>query len=114
MSLVPFLKLAIALIKGDDAEATALRIQKRAVAALKAQIAAKEAHTLTLEDVLESALENLEKRTVNNGVLIEDNITYITELLKAQRAIKEAEEKLEDHKASILFLQNQLIKTTKA
>lgn len=107
-----FVALVVATLKGDEAEATGLKIQKRASAAIRAQIAAKEAKTLELEDTVDSAKEALEKAFINSGNLIDNNAEYIRVLLVANRTVKEAEEALANHKEEIVFLSTQLVKAT--
>ena len=103
-----FLALAVAMITGDDAKATSLKIQKKAVAGLRAQIAVKEAKTLTLEDNVESAQEYLEKVRVNSGSLIKDTDSYIINLLGANKLLKEQEAVLKSHEDVIAFLRKEL------
>ncbi len=105
-----FLKLAIALIVGDDAEAKSLKIQAKANAAITAQIAVRQAQTLDLKENLEIAKENAEKALANNGNLIsaEGKDLYISGLFNARDAVKRAEEALEKHLAVISFLESQL------
>lgn len=103
-----FVKLVIATIKGDEAEATALKIQKKATAALRAQIAVKQSTTLTLEDTVESAVEALASARINNGNVISDNTNYIHNLLRAKTTLDAAEIALEDHLETIAFLQAEL------
>lgn len=103
-----FFKLILAVIKGDDAEATAIKIQKKAIAALTAQIAAKVYHTLTLEDLLEAAEVELGVARVNGGDLITDNDKYIRVLLTRKMEFDTAVENLNTHKKTIKFLEEEL------
>jgi len=103
-----FVKLVVATLKGDDAEVLGLKIQKRAIAAIRAQIAAKEAKTLELEDAVDFAKDALVSARMNGGVVIENNSTYIQLLMRANVSLQEAEEALADHKADIEFLTNEL------
>ena len=103
-----FLDRVVSIIKGDDPESIGKKIQKRAVAALTAQIAAKEAHTLILEEALENAKENQEKALLNSGNLITNNDGYVLGILRASRDTEEAEEKLADHKQDIDALKASL------
>lgn len=104
-----FFKLALAVIKGDEAEATALKIQKKAIAVLTAQLSAKECHTISLEETIEEAEERLALHRVNNGCAITDNVKYIENLLTCRHALKLAELALKTHKEEIDFLKKELI-----
>jgi hypothetical protein len=76
-----FVNTVIAIIKGDDAEVIGLKIQKRAVAVLTAQIAVKVCRTLSLEGIEDLAEDNLNKARVNNGTLIVNDDQYIQNYL---------------------------------
>jgi len=103
-----FVALALAIIKGDDAEATAIKIQKKAISVLTAQIAAKECHTLTLEENLESNEHELATARVNGGNLIKDNTSYITILLTRRNSVSLSKEVLNNHLEEIEFLRDEL------
>jgi hypothetical protein len=113
VKLPTFVKLLIATIKGDDAEVTAIKIQKKAKMFLKAQIAVKEAHTLALEAEVEEAIERLVKVRTNGGDLITDGENYVCSLLAYNRTVIEKEGTLEKHLKNITFLEEQLALVTK-
>lgn len=103
-----FIQLVIAAVKGDDAAAVGIKIQKTAIAQIRAQVAAKNAHTLTLEDNLEVAKEALATARINNGVLISNSVEYIRTLLVAKKEISKAEDDIKNHQNEIEFLTEQL------
>lgn len=103
-----FVDLVIALIKGDDAEVKAIKIQKKAIATLKAQIAVKKAHTLNLEEKVEGAQEVLSMARINSGKVITDGEEYISNLLRANKGLKFAEEAMQNHLGIISFLECEL------
>lgn len=103
-----FVKQIIATIKGDEAEATAIKIQRQATNALTPQIAVKEAMVYDLEEAINTAKEKLSNVTINFGKPIEDREQYIRDLFKAKEAVIDAEEALEDHEAEIEFLKEIL------
>lgn len=103
-----FVQEIIAILKGDEAEATGIKIQKQATNALTPQISIKEAMVYDLEEAVETAKDHLIKVRNNFGRPIEDKEVYIISLFNAQDAIEIAEEKLEDHLAEIEFLKEQL------
>jgi hypothetical protein len=106
--LPKFIQLAIATIRGDDAKATALKIQAKAIGAFNAQIAVKTAETLDKEEDLELAKDNLAKARMNMGVLITDKVVYLEKLGKAQDKVEAAQDELDNHLDSIEFLKEQL------
>tara|TARA_R110000823_G_scaffold291969_1_gene410792 strand:- start:1227 stop:1574 length:348 start_codon:yes stop_codon:yes gene_type:complete len=103
-----FVALVVALIQGDDAQVKAIKIQKKAKAALTSQIAVKEAHTLTLEDAVDAAEETMAKVRVNGGDAIISMDTYISRLLEANRFLSSQKESLTAHEEVIAFLKSEL------
>ena len=105
-----FLKLAVAIITGDDAEAKAIKIQSKAKAAIKAQIAVKQAEILDLEENLQTAKENLEKALANNGNLIDADgkERYITGLFSANEKLERAQKALDATNGDVTFLEIRL------
>lgn len=102
-----FVKEVIAILQGDNAEATAQKILRGADSAFKTQIAALTGDTISLEDRLEDAKEALRLARLNNGKLISDRNDYIRNLLQAQNRVVEAEEALDAHNAKLTFLTEQ-------
>lgn len=107
-SISLFIDLALAVIKGDDAEATAIKIQRTSIAVLTAQIAAKVLHTMMLEENILAAKEKLQEARVNSGSLIADHTTFVKNLLITNQKLKEAEDILAAHKEEVAFLQAEL------
>tara|TARA_R110000850_G_scaffold90138_4_gene192373 strand:+ start:5521 stop:5868 length:348 start_codon:yes stop_codon:yes gene_type:complete len=103
-----FVALVVALIQGDDAQLQAIKIQKKAKAALTSQIAVKEAHTLTLEDSVDAAEEAMAKVRVNGGKPIINMDNYISSLLSANRFLSSQKEALTFHEEVIDFLKTEL------
>ncbi len=108
-----FIQLVVAAVKGDDAAAVGIKIQKTAIAQIRAQVAAKNAHTLTLEDNLESAKDALANARINGGVIISDSAEYIRGLLVANKNIETAEDAIAKHEKDIQFLTEQLSNISK-
>jgi hypothetical protein len=102
-----FVKEVVALLKGDDAEATGQKILRQADSAFKTQIASLTGDTIALEDKVEEAKENVRLARLNNGQPISDRNSYISSLLTAQNRLVEAEEALESHLDKLLFLKEQ-------
>jgi len=102
-----FLEMCVAIITGDDAKAKAVKIQKKALAILRAQIAVKTAHTLTEEEDVENATEALAKARMNNGSPITDNKSYVQQLMRANEQLTFVTNSLDAHIKSIEFLQGE-------
>lgn len=103
-----FVKEVVAILKGDDAEATGQKILRQADSGLKTQIATLKGDLITLEDAVETAKENLKHARVNHGRLIANRNDYVRELFNAKNAVTDAQEALELHQAKINFLQEEL------
>lgn len=103
-----FVKLVLAMIQGDDAQIKAIKIQKKASAALTAQIAVKKAVTLNLEECVEAAQENIAISRVNSGKIIENTDDYLQALISRKKYLDLAEEALQDHLDTIAFLEEEL------
>ena len=102
-----FVKEIVALLKGDDNEATAQKILRQADSAFKTQIASLTGDTISLEDAVEDAREVLRLARLNNGQVISNRNSYISSLLSSQNRLVEAEEALEVHLAKLAFLNDQ-------
>lgn len=102
-----FVKEVVAIISGDNAEATGQKILRQADSALKTQIASLNGDTISLEDKVEDAKEALRLAKVNNGKLITDRNEYVRNLLNTKNTLTDAEEALEIHLEKIAFLQEQ-------
>lgn len=108
-----FVKLVVAMLQGDDAEVTAIKIQRKAKVELKSQIAVKEAHTLTLEENVEEAEEALQKARLANGEIINSGEIYIIDLLQAKKDLENSKEILKVHKETVKFLKEELALVSK-
>ena len=104
-----YIKEVAALIKGDDADALAMKIWRKSVSAFKVQLAAMEGNLISKEDKVENAKEILKKALYNNGVLIADDRggDYIQNLIYAQNSLEQAEKELAAHKKTIAFLEEE-------
>lgn len=111
--LLSFVQQVIAVLKGDDAEVTAIKIQRQAKNALTPQIAVKISLTSDLEDQVEQRKEALKLYLINNGKLIENRDIYIKDLLTIKQNIVNAEEELSLHLQDIKFLEECLEDVTK-
>lgn len=102
-----FVKEVVAILQGDNAEATGQKILRQADSALKTQIASLNGDTISLEDRVEDAQESLRLAKVNNGKLITDRNQYVRNLLDAKNALTDAQDALSAHLEKIAFLQEQ-------
>lgn len=106
-TLSSFAKEIIAIIKGDDAEATAQKIFRQADSAFKTQIASLKGDTIALEDAVTEAEENCKKALHNNGQLIVDRNAYIKGIIEAENKLTMAQDKLADHLELIELLEKK-------
>jgi len=102
-----FAKQFVAIIKGDNAEAKAVKVWRQAESAFKVQIAALSGDLIRKEDAVSQAEEVLAKRLVNNGDEITNRDQYIANLISAKENLKLAEKQLIAHKDTITFLEEQ-------
>jgi len=109
-----FVEEAVALIKGDSAEATAIKIQRQANSALDVQIAVNHGKTVGYEDEVEAAKEQLHFAKLNHGVVITDGDSYVEKLIIAKNHLIISEEALVAHLETIDFLIEQSRKIGKA
>jgi len=106
-----FLATVMAYITGDTDTQKGLKIQKQAISALKTQISNLEGETINKEEAIEDAKEALNKAFANNGTLMsssEERTRYVKNLIEYNEKVKDAEEALEVHLATISFLKGQL------
>lgn len=107
-TLTNYVKEMIARIKGDDAEAIAIKNQRKAISAFKTELALKQNKVLSLEDTVEEANENLNNALLNHGKPITDRADYMDAVLDAKNNLLDAEEDLEAIHEEIEFLEKQL------
>ena len=106
-----FVKQIVAMITGDTATETAMKIKRQAESALKVQIANREAETVNLESAVEDAKAEQLKAFVNYGKTMETTearAQYVKSLVDAEQQIQEAEEALELHLSTLDFLRGKL------
>jgi hypothetical protein len=103
-----FVKQFVAVVKGDDAEATAQKALRQADSALKTQIAILNGNTVGYEDAVTVAKEAQALARVNGGKSITDRDYYVESLLESKNAVTEAEEDLKLHQEKIAFLEAEL------
>lgn len=106
-----FVKQIIAMITGDTATETAMKIKRQAESALKVQIANREAETVNLESAVEDAKAAQLKAFVNHGKTMETaeaRTQYVKALIDADQKILDAEEELKVHLYTLDFLKGKL------
>jgi multidrug resistance efflux pump len=103
-----FVKEVVAVLQGDNAEATGQKILRQADSALKAAIAVAKGDTLGLEDQVETANEQLALAKINRGELITDRNAYVQNLIIAKNNVIDAEEVLHQHLEQLAFFEEQL------
>ena len=82
-----FIKQFIALVKGDEVEAKAMKYWRQAESAFKVQIAALGGDLIRKEDSVSQAEEKLAKALVNGGNEINDRDQYIANLISAKESL---------------------------
>lgn len=102
-----FMREFVAIVKGDDTEALAAKVWRQGEAALKVAIAGAEGDLISKEEDVESAKEKLRLARANNGKEITDRNRYVLGLVEAQNNLTEAEDRLEAHRKTIVFLKGQ-------
>lgn len=110
-TLKGFVALAVATIKGDDAEVIALKIQKKANNILTTQISMQNLALNSAEEALETAEENFQNALINRGELISNNEQYIERLQLAHLEVEAAKEEIEAIKETISQLEEFKTKT---
>jgi len=108
-----FVKQFIAVIKGDDAEATAQKVWRQANSALTSQISSMKGDLIGKEDKVIEAKEALSLARVNNGKSISDRNKYIQDLTNAKNKLTEAEKELNNFNNLIKFLEDELSSLSK-
>lgn len=102
-----FVKGFAAILKGDDAEASAQKAFRQADSAFKRQISSLEGDTINFEDKVTDAKDALKLARVNNGQPITDRDAYIETILAKKNAVTKAEEDHKKHLAKIEFLKEE-------
>lgn len=108
-----FIQVIIAKIKGDDATVRATKIQRKAIAAFKAEISVQESQLLSLEDAVENAEADVEDALINGAELITSQESYLRNYVQAQAKLEDSIDKLENLKLHIEMLREGLAKVEK-
>lgn len=103
-----FVKGFVAEVKGDDAEAEALKALVQADSALNSQIYSLKGDTTDFKMKVTDAQTKLDLVTVNYGKKITDRPSYVRAMLDAQNELTLAEESLKKHEAKVAFLEGRL------
>lgn len=102
MSEVTFIAAIAAKIKGDGSDAKASRIGRKAVSAVRGQIAGLEAKLVDAQMAVETAKENLENAIYTTSE-ITDGQRYCQSIANAQQNLQMAENSLKEVEDSISF-----------
>ena len=102
-----FVKLIVAHLKGDDAEAQAAKVWRQAESGLTMQIAALKGDLIRKEDAVTDAQEALDSARINGGKPISDRDAYVGNLIASKERLTMAEKKLEAHQKTIAFLEEE-------
>lgn len=103
-----FINQFVALIKGDDAEVVAQKVQRKAESALETRLASLKGSLVDAEDKVTDAEEYLVKARLNHGKEISNRDSYIDTLIHANTDVTKAKENLENLKYTIDYLTAEL------
>lgn len=95
-------------LTGDNAGVQSEKAWRQASSAINAQIYLLKGEVVGLENNVDRANEALVQARVNGGKLIENNNSYIENLLSAKNNVTLMEEELEDQNLKIEFLELEL------
>lgn len=104
-----FYKEVLARVKGDDAEATAAKVARKAISAITAQIAAQKSQLVDDETAVEDAQEKF-NNTLYPSFVPADNRTYCQSIVRAQEVVDAAIAKQKSTQDSIAFYEGLLKK----
>jgi uncharacterized protein (DUF111 family) len=110
-----FLKQVVARIKGDDAKTKAVRITRKCLSAIKAQIASLESEAENAKIRLEDAEEKM-KNAIYPDQLFENSVDYLQSVANAHDEVDKARQRWEAIQTSIRFftsVQNGNLSLTK-
>jgi len=102
-----FIKGFVAAIKGDDAEAQAVRVWRQAESGLTMHIAALKGDLIRKEDAVTDAQEALDSARINGGKPITDRDVYVSCVISAKENLVRREKELEAHQKTISFLEEE-------
>lgn len=97
-----FIAAIAAKIKGDGAEAKASRIGRKAVSAVRGQVAGLEAKLVDAQMTVETAKENLDN-AIYTTTEISDGQRYCQGIANAQANLEDAQNSLKNVEDSIAF-----------
>jgi hypothetical protein len=103
-----FVKQFVALVKGDEAEATAAKVQRKAEAAIEARLAALKGHLVDAEQKVSDSEEALTAARMNNGKQIDNREYYVDNLINTTQQIEKAKADLDNIKETIAMLTAEL------
>jgi len=106
--LTTFEKQVISTINGDDSQAFAEKLWKRAQSLYSAAIPAEKAKLYNFTEAVENAQEKLNNARINNAKAIANGETFISNVLEAHVALEDAQENLALQEKKILILEKEL------
>lgn len=107
-----FINQFVAIIKGDDAEASAQKVYRKADSCFKQKMANLEGLTVDKEIALQEAKEEAELAFLNYGKPVSEfnSASYYDKLIQCQNAITVAEANMESHQKEIEFCKSLIEK----
>lgn len=104
-------RLFIAMMKGDDVEAKAIRHNAKCESAIELALYSKKYQKLQLQEDLIVAEEEQKVALINGGALIktkEDGEAYVKALLEAEKDVIEAKDALAELETQVTCLEKAL------
>jgi len=102
-----FIKEVLAKLKGDGAEALAAKVGRKALSAFEGQIASLNSKKVDQENAVEEAQEALDAATYPTSVF-SSNQSYIDGILRAQKAVDQAQEDLDSTNKALEYFTGKL------
>lgn len=103
-----FMRLVLAKIKGDDAEAQAIKVKKSVTNALKAEIGVKTSVLFKAENELENIIEKHNDVLINHGNRVDNDEKYINNLIESEQRVKAQKKQVKQLEETINFLKEKL------
>lgn len=97
-----FAKEVLARLKGDNADATAAKISRKAISAFEGQVAALNARKIDQETAVEEAEEAL-KAAIYPIEMFSSNESYVRSIANAQQRVDDAKDALAATEKSIAY-----------
>jgi len=103
-----FVEQFVALVKGDEAAATAAKVERQRIAALNTAFHNANGDLVDKEQRVQDAEDYVVKCRLNHGREISNRQSYVSNLIAATEKVKDAQEALEAHQLLISTLKAEI------